>query len=133
MTVVLTCSVSFLGFQMHDYEPKRALLRDNAENYLKMLNKEHFLEHFDCFYNLMVYILILTPLVIVAPRLKVSALFSSFVMKMLAVLMYLDLNDIVGTLRNEECMKMIVVSCGLFCLFCKSGNQVKREVKVKTQ
>ena len=135
MVLTLTCSVSFIGFQMHENDATKSLIEKNANNYLTKFNKTAWMAHFDCFYNAMAYILMLTPLVAVAPQFRIAALLSSGAIKIVGMLMYLDLGDLKGSLMNEELLKMLVVSAGLFGLFCRIGRRwkmMKMRMKQKT-
>mgnify|MGYP001804652779 CR=1 FL=1 len=122
---MLTVSVAFLGFQMHDYEPRREQLKERSLAYLTLAGKEEWISHFDCMYKMMCYVLLLTPLVLVAPKLGIAAFFSSGVVKILAFLTYFDHTDLVGSLKNEQFLGMMVISAGLFSVCCPAKRRQK--------
>merc|ERR1712137_160776 len=123
--LVLSISVAFIGFYLHDYEPVRSVMRDNTKVYLTKMGVERWMECFDCCYQALVYILMLTPLVLVDKKFKIAALLSSGVIKIIGALQYFDINDIKGSLLNEEMMKYYVISCGLFLMCCPNKDAKK--------
>ena len=116
--LVLTISVAYLGFYLHDYEPVRSVMRDNTKLHLALIDKSAWIECFDCLYKALVYVLMLTPLALVDSKFKIAALLSSGAIKIIGVLQHFDTSDIAGSFLNEELIRYYVIACGLFVLCC---------------
>ena len=125
MVLTLTTSVAFYGFQLHENETYQTKMRENSLTYLKMVGKDTWIEHFDCFYCCLVYILMLAPLTAVTRRFGMASFLASGAIKMVALLYHFDISDLPGSFQNTEWLKLMVIAAGLFMASCSGKRRGK--------
>ena len=129
--LVLTVSVSFLGLQMYGNQSVKNIMREKSKNILARCKQDTWIEHFNCFHSMLFYMIMLAPLVLVAPSMRIAGKFAAIALTIVALLAHFDQN---APLKMDF-LQCIVVSFGLLYSGrgCGKGKTRARDSNTTTQ
>ena len=109
--LLLTASVSFLAFQMHDNNAIKNSMLLSAKFYLSELGLDNSLKNFDCFHCTIFYVLMLAPLGLVATNLLIATKLAGVAVFVLGFLTEFDKENPM----NINFWKYVAIGFGLLC------------------